>query len=70
MAEACGLPPRLSYTVAETAMYSGLSEWELRRAIAEGELPCVLRRGGMRGRRIRPEDLDAWMDALAGEVVA
>ena len=70
MALACGLPPLLSYTVAETSRYSGVPESTLRRAIGEGELACVLLRGCKRGRRVRPEDLDAWMMASRTEGAA
>lgn len=62
-AVACGLPMRMSYTLRETAMYSGLSEYQLREAIKGGELECRASRGTLRGARIPVTAMDAYMGA-------
>ena len=51
-AVACGLPMRMSYTLSETALYSGLSEYQLREAIKCGTL---------RGARIPVTAMDVYM---------
>ena len=65
MAELAGLPPRLTYTVKQTSNYTGLPERVIRTEIAAGRLPAVRPRGSERGTFIRPEDVDAWMEANA-----
>lgn len=56
-----GLPVRMAYTLSETALYSGLSEYQLRCAIAEGELTAKAARGTLRGVRIPVAAMDAYM---------
>lgn len=56
-----GLPVKMSYTLVQTALYSGLSEYQLRMAIADGELTAKAARGTMRGARIPVASMDAYM---------
>ena len=62
-AQQAGLPVRMSYTLSETALYSGLSEYQLREAIKCGELECRASRGTLRGARIPVTAMDAYMGA-------
>lgn len=64
MARESGLPPRLAYTVAETAEYTGMTQWAIRQALRDGSLPFLMPRGRSRGCRIRPGDVDEWLDSL------
>lgn len=57
-----GLPVRMSYTLSETALYSGLSEYQLRRAIQDGELECRAVRDSLRGARIPVAAMDRYME--------
>lgn len=59
----CGLPPRMSYTVAETARYSGMSEYQLRQAIRSGELAAKTPGGSLRGARIPVAAMDRWLES-------
>lgn len=59
----CGLPPRMSYTVAETARYSGMSEYQLRQAIRSGELAAKTPGGSLRGARIPVAAMDTWLES-------
>ena len=59
----CGLPPRMSYTVAETARYSGLSEYQLRQAIRSGELAAKTPGGSLLGARIPVAAMDRWLES-------
>ena len=56
-----GLPVRMAYTLSETALYSGLSEYQLRCAIQDGELTAKAARGPLRGARIPVSAMDAYM---------
>jgi excisionase family DNA binding protein len=47
-------------TVEEVARICGLSEWAIRRAIDDGELPASKLRSKW---RIRPTDLEAWFES-------
>ena len=60
-AVACGLPVRMSYSVDETSMYSGLSVKQLRRAMESGELDFKRPSGTLRGARIPVTAMDAYM---------
>lgn len=64
-AVACGLPIRMSYTIAETALYTGLSEYQIREAIKSGELDAKTPAGSRRGARIPVTAMDAYMSASA-----
>lgn len=61
-AQQAGLPVRMSYTLSETALYSGLSEYQLRRAIQDGELECRAVRDSLRGARIPVAAMDRYME--------
>lgn len=56
-----GLPPMLTYDIAQTSEYTGLSQDALRGEIRAGRLRAIVPRGATRGQRIRPEDVDEWM---------
>lgn len=56
-----GLPPRMAYTVAQTATYTGVPETTLRREHAEGRLAFVVPRGQDRGALIETEEMDRWL---------
>lgn len=60
-AEACGLPPMLSYTPAETALYTGVSYRCVLEEVKAGRLRSYIKRGQSRGYRIKPEWVDEWM---------
>ena len=62
MAVEAGLPPQMAYTVAQTARYTGLSKSTLYDEINAGRLASVLPRGSEKGRVIRVEDMDRWME--------
>lgn len=59
----CGLPPRMSYSLSETAKYSGISEYQLRQAIRSGELVAKMPGGHMRGARIPVAAMDRWLES-------
>ena len=60
-AVACGLPARMSYTIGQTARYTGLSEYQLKAAITSGELAAAMPTGNLRGARIPVRAVDAYM---------
>ena len=60
-ATACGLKPRMSYTVSETAAYSGIDYQVLNREHREGRLAYVMPAGQTKGARITVEEMDRWM---------
>lgn len=69
-AVAAGLPPRMSYTVSQTAAYTGESEHMLRTAIRNGSLRAKMPNGNLRGARIPVAAVDEWMgvpDAVKGD---
>lgn len=57
-----GLPPQMAYTVADTARYTGISKSAIYDEINSGRLASVLPRGSERGRVIRVEEMDRWME--------
>lgn len=59
-----GLPPRMAYTVSETAMYTGVDYQQLRREIQAGRLHQKLPAGNLKGARITVDEVDRWMDAM------
>jgi excisionase family DNA binding protein len=52
-------PARAAFTIEETAAMCALSPRTIRRAVTDGTLPSI--RIGT-ARRIRPADLDRWLD--------
>lgn len=57
-----GLPPRMSYTVAETADYSGIDRQTIYREHKAGRLAFVMPRGQESGARVKVEDMDRWLE--------
>ena len=57
-----GLPPQMAYTVAQTARYTGISKSAIYDEINSGRLESVLPRGNEKGRVIRVEEMDRWME--------
>lgn len=57
-----GLPPQMAYTVTQTASYTGLTKSTLYDEINAGRLASVLPRGSEKGRVIRVEEMDRWME--------
>lgn len=58
-----GLPPRMTYTVAETSSYTGVPMSTLRDEMAAGRIHATLPHGQDRGQRIRVDEVDRWMEA-------
>lgn len=61
MAEACGLPPMMTYSLAETARYTGVRYRSLLDEVNAGHLRSLRPNGAKRGWRVRPEWVDEWM---------
>lgn len=63
MAAAAGLPPRLAYSLHQTADYVGVSYRTVLDEVRSGRLRTMPRpTGGIRGARVRPEDVDEWIE--------
>lgn len=62
-AVAAGLPPRMSYTVSETAVYTGVDYQLLNKEHREGRLAYVMPAGATKGARITVDEVDRWMKA-------
>lgn len=60
-AKAAGLRPQMSYTVAQTARYTGLSRYQLEHEIEAGRLLTIMPAGCERGRRVTVEAVDEWL---------
>lgn len=56
-----GFPPKMTYTVGETARFTGISEDSIRRENAAGRLKFIIPEGATRGAVIRVEEIDRWM---------
>lgn len=56
-----GLPPRMAYTVAETAKYTGLDVKTLYQERDAGRIHFVLPNGNSKGNRITVDEVDRWM---------
>lgn len=54
-------------TVAQAAEYSTISEWSIRQAVKDGELPAYPVGKGGRSYRVTAEEIDAWMKARSWE---
>lgn len=61
-AKAAGLRPQMSYTVAQTARYTGLSRYQLEKEIEAGRLQTIMPAGCERGRRVTVEAVDEWLE--------
>lgn len=57
-----GLPPQMAYTVSQTERYTGLTRSTLYDEMDSGRLAYVLPRGKDKGRVIRVEEMDRWME--------
>ena len=63
MAVAAGLPPRVAYSLRQTADYVGVSYATVREEARSGRLRTMPRpTGGLRGAKVRPEDVDEWIE--------
>ena len=62
MAVEAGLDPKLTYTVGQTAIYSGIDRQALYREIDAGRLRAVVPAGCERGMRVSVDDFDRWME--------
>lgn len=60
-----GLPPKMAYTVDETAKYSGLDRKTLYVEHEAGRIKFVLPKGNVRGNRIAVDEMDRWMEENA-----
>ncbi len=62
-----GFPPKMTYTVGETARFTGISEDSIRREHAAGRLKFIIPADAERGAVIRVEEIDRWMDEKLSE---
>ena len=62
-----GFPPKMTYTVGETARFTGISEDSIRRENAVGRLKFIIPEGATRGAVIRTEEIDRWIDEKLSE---
>lgn len=60
-AVAAGLRPQMSYTVEQTARYSGIDKKTLYEERNAGRLRFVLPAGNSKGNRIMVDEMDRWM---------
>ena len=60
-----GLPPKMAYTIDETAKYSGLDRKTLYTEHEAGRIRFVLPKGNVRGNRIAVDEMDRWMEENA-----
>lgn len=58
-----GLPPQMSYTVAETAAYTGISAQTLYDEAKAGRIALKVPYGQTKGKRILVTEVDRWMEA-------
>lgn len=66
LAKAQGIKPAGSYTVAQAAAITGLSEWAVRYALQHGALKARMPiPGATRGLRIENTELQRWFDSYA-----
>lgn len=54
-------------TVAAAAEYSTVSEWSIRKAVKDGELPAYAIGKGGRSYRVTAEDVDEWLRSKSWE---
>ncbi len=60
-AVAAGLKPQMSYTVSDTAKYTGLNYQQLLREGKAGRLAIITPDGQTRSGRIKVTEVDRWM---------
>lgn len=56
-----GLPPRMTYTVSDTAKYTGLDVKTLYEEHDAGRLSFIMPKDKQRGYRVRVDEVDRWM---------
>lgn len=56
-----GFKPAMSYTLRETARYTGYTEKALRQEVAAGRLKSCVKAGNVRGLRFKVTEVDRWM---------
>lgn len=56
-----GLPPRMTYTVSDTAKYTGLDVKTLYEEHDAGRLTFIMPKDKQRGYRVRVVEVDRWM---------
>lgn len=61
MAVAAGLPPRMTYSVAETVKYTGVCRSTIYKEIRAGRLAAFRPNGSERGIRIPAAAVDDWI---------
>lgn len=61
-AEKEGVRPTLMYTVQQTADYTGVPYETLLAEIRAGRLRAARKREAKKGYRVRPEDVDEWIE--------
>lgn len=61
-AVSAGLPERMTYSVSETAAYTGIPYETLLEEIKDGALRAFVRLGRTKGYCIRPEWVDEWLE--------
>lgn len=54
-------------TVAAAAEYSTVSEWSIRQAVKDGDLPAYPVGKGGRSYRVTAEDIDEWLRSKSWE---
>lgn len=62
MAVEAGFEPMLTYTVGQTAIYSGIDRQALYKEIREGRLHPVRPAGADNGMRVSVDEMDRWME--------
>ena len=62
MAVEAGFDPMLTYTVGQTAIYSGIDRQALYKEIREGRLHPVRPAGSDNGMRLSVDEMDRWME--------
>lgn len=59
-----GLPISMTYTVQQTANYTGIDYQQLRKEINAGRLHTILPAGNLKGARIAVDEVDRWMSTM------
>lgn len=58
-----GLPPRMAYSVSETARYTGFDVISIRNEMKAGRLRAIMPNGQSKGYRIPVKEVDRWIAA-------
>ena len=62
MAVEAGLQPKTAYTVAETALYTGIDRKTLYNERKAGRIHMIMPKGAEKGWRISVQEVDRWME--------